>query len=80
MNIVDFLYAVKHGLPIHHFENEHELAEYSWTKKKIYPKNSIPKDSPLRKLLAQVSKQRKKGRGRDQLTVMMGGLSIAGDW
>jgi hypothetical protein len=80
VNIVDFLRAVEHGLPVHHFDSERELAEYSRAKKKIYPKNCIPKDSPLRRLLAQVFKQGKKGRGGDQLTAMMGGLSIAGDW
>lgn len=78
VNIVDFLRATKHGYPVHHFESEQELAKYTAASRKLYPKNAIPKNSPLRKLLAHMPRPSKKGGGEDQLAVMMGGLFIAG--
>ncbi|KAI1764773.1 hypothetical protein GGR53DRAFT_299861 [Hypoxylon sp. FL1150] len=54
VNIRDFLDDTKAGREVHRFDNEKQLSEYTIVKKKIYPKRSIRKGSPLRKLLAHI--------------------------
>ncbi|OTB06644.1 hypothetical protein M426DRAFT_9422 [Hypoxylon sp. CI-4A] len=54
VNIVDFLDDVDQGRPTHRFRNQYELGKYTRKHKKFYPRKSIPKGSPLRRLLANV--------------------------
>ncbi|KAI1501717.1 hypothetical protein F5X99DRAFT_189537 [Biscogniauxia marginata] len=63
VNIRDFLDAVKMGKPVHHFGSEAELSKYTVKHKKTYPKDLIPKGSPLRRLLAHILHHGEK-RGR----------------
>ncbi|KAI0452720.1 hypothetical protein F5B21DRAFT_505947 [Xylaria acuta] len=78
VNIPDFLQAVKHGHPVHHFQSQSELAEYTKREGLFYPKRAIEKRSPLRQLLAHILINRGgKGYGGNALVVRMGGLSLA---
>lgn len=44
--------AIANGNPVTFFKNSHELAAYTMEKRKRrFPKDDIPKGSPLRKLL-----------------------------
>ncbi|KAI0890030.1 uncharacterized protein GGS22DRAFT_7345 [Annulohypoxylon maeteangense] len=54
VNIVDFLHDVREGRQPHLFESQAELGRYTRKHKKFYPKREIPKDSPLKSLLAMV--------------------------
>ncbi|KAI1169556.1 hypothetical protein F4777DRAFT_584802 [Nemania sp. FL0916] len=56
VNIRDFLDAVKNERPVKHFPNEKALAAYTASTRKFYPRHRIPKDSPLKKLLAGIFK------------------------
>ncbi|KAJ3580241.1 hypothetical protein NPX13_g321 [Xylaria arbuscula] len=86
VNIPDFLYAIQHGLPVHHFPSERELSNYTLkSPKRIYPKRFIPKGSPLRQLLAHILGGGGKGRNNDYyshkedgLLETMARLSLAG--
>ncbi|KAI0401048.1 hypothetical protein F4802DRAFT_446412 [Xylaria palmicola] len=79
VNIPDFLDAVKKHRPVHHFENQRELADYTIERRRFYPKCAIKKDSPLRQLLAHILVNRgRKGHGANALAVQMGGLSLLG--
>ncbi|KAI1756570.1 hypothetical protein F4782DRAFT_526259 [Xylaria castorea] len=77
VNIPDFLRAVKQGRPVHHFESQSELAEYTKSKKLFYPRAKIEKRSPLKQLLAHILSSRGgKGYRGNALVVRMGGLSL----
>ncbi|KAI0486367.1 hypothetical protein F4859DRAFT_367354 [Xylaria cf. heliscus] len=77
VNIPDFLQAIKQGHPVHHFESQLELADYTKQHRRFYPRNSIEKQSPLKQLLAHIFNNRGgKGHGKSALAVQMGGLSL----
>ncbi|KAK5630030.1 hypothetical protein RRF57_005745 [Xylaria bambusicola] len=80
VNIPDFLHAVNTGQPVYHFPNEHELSRYTVKSRKFYPKNYIPKGSPLRQLLAHILGGKSRRNHDDSgLAVTMGALSLT-DW
>ncbi|RYP06288.1 hypothetical protein DL765_009559 [Monosporascus sp. GIB2] len=54
VNIYDFLAAVKVGETPHRFRSEFELAKYTRSTGKIYPKKRVKKGSPLCSLLAHI--------------------------
>ncbi|KAI2635291.1 hypothetical protein GGS21DRAFT_74652 [Xylaria nigripes] len=79
VNIPDFLQAIKNGEPVHHFANQRELAVYTVTYCRFYPRRSIKKGSPLKQLLANILvPNRTQYRGVDELVSRMGGLSFLG--
>ncbi|KAI1779919.1 hypothetical protein F4818DRAFT_158578 [Hypoxylon cercidicola] len=54
VNIRDFLDDNRAGREIHRFDNETQLSQYTINTGKIFPKKKVPKESPLRKLLAHI--------------------------
>ncbi|RYP39730.1 hypothetical protein DL767_002111 [Monosporascus sp. MG133] len=54
VNIHDFLAAVKVGEIPYRFRSESELAEYTISNRKIYPRKRLQKGSPLCSLLANI--------------------------
>ncbi|RYO98197.1 hypothetical protein DL764_007169 [Monosporascus ibericus] len=54
VNIHDFLAAVKVGERPYRFRSEFELAEYTRSTHKIYPRKRLKKGSPLCSLLANI--------------------------
>ncbi|GAP83335.1 hypothetical protein SAMD00023353_0203150 [Rosellinia necatrix] len=79
VNIHDFLNAIENGQPVPCFPSQRDLARYTKENGLFYPRRKIRKGSPLRQLLAQIFvNRRQKAHGGNQLTAMMGGLSIAG--
>ncbi|KAI1739299.1 hypothetical protein F4680DRAFT_142404 [Xylaria scruposa] len=77
VNIPDFLRAVKQGHPVHHFQSQSELALYTKSTQKFYPRKNIEKRSPLKQLLAHIVASRGRSYGGNALVVRMGGLSLA---
>ncbi|KAJ8130342.1 hypothetical protein O1611_g3288 [Lasiodiplodia mahajangana] len=81
VNIPDFLDAVKHGQPVFRFQSQRALAAYTREEHRVYPRNNIPKGSPLKQLLAQIFREQGFGGGRGYgnhgLVAALGGLSIA---
>ncbi|KAI0141042.1 hypothetical protein F4776DRAFT_661865 [Hypoxylon sp. NC0597] len=54
VNIVDFFEATKAGLIPRHFNSQNQLGAYTRRTKKFYPKNMVPKGSPLRCLFSHI--------------------------
>ncbi|RYO80181.1 hypothetical protein DL766_001292 [Monosporascus sp. MC13-8B] len=54
VNICDFLEAVKVGEKPYRFRSEFELAKYTRSTRKIYPRKRVKKGSPLCSLLANI--------------------------
>ena len=76
MNIHDFLAAVSAKKPVHHFRSERALAAYTKETGKVYPKNLVPKGSPLRRLLAHIDGGGGGSDGVDEITRMLAGGRI----
>ncbi|RYP70170.1 hypothetical protein DL769_005049 [Monosporascus sp. CRB-8-3] len=57
VNIHDFLAAVRVGETPHRFRSEFELAQYTRSTDKIYPRKRVKKGSPLCSLLANILRQ-----------------------
>lgn len=63
---------------MYRFESEKALAKYTLDTGKVYPKSQVPKGSPLRKLLAHISRGGYRGAADadssvDELTGQFGG-------
>ncbi|KAI0203918.1 hypothetical protein F4808DRAFT_392666 [Astrocystis sublimbata] len=79
VNIPDFLQCVREGRPVHHFENQTQLAQYTVHNRRYFPRRNIDKKSPLKQLLAHIMfNQGRKSNGGDSLVARMGGLSLVG--
>ncbi|KAI6093733.1 hypothetical protein F4821DRAFT_274197 [Hypoxylon rubiginosum] len=64
VNIEDYLDDIDNGRPIRRFNNEVLLSQYTKEEEKFYPKNAIPKGSPLRRLLAHIFSPGRRNRNK----------------